>query len=231
MPDIRFVMLVVNRQQEGQFARFLAQTGVDCLLSVPGEGTTAHEVLHMLGLEATEKAVLFTVAVRETERRLLHGLVHQMGLDMPNGGICVSLPLNAMGGASALKWLVGSQLQDKVIEGGEGKPMNETPYSLVCVIANRGCTDQVMEAARGAGATGGTVLHAKGSTAVAEKFFGMSIVDEKEMVLIVAPKPQAADIMRAIMARCGTGTKAHAICFSLPVDAVAGLSAAAAFPD
>ena len=42
-------------------------------------------------------------------------------------------------------------------------------------------------------------------------------------MLIVADKPKKAGIMKAIIEKAGPGTKASAICFSLPVTAVEGL--------
>lgn len=45
-------------------------------------------------------------------------------------------------------------------------------HDLIVVIANQGSTDLVMDAAREAGATGGTVIHAKGTgTDLVRKFF------------------------------------------------------------
>lgn len=81
-----------------------------------------------------------------------------------------------------------------------------------------------MDAARGAGATGGTVLHAKGTGRTAsEKFFGVSLAEEKDLIYILASSSKKSEIMKAITSNCGTGTKAGAICFSLPVSEVAGL--------
>jgi len=129
--------------------------------------------------------------------------------------------MDAIGGASAARLLLSGQKIDE----SEEKTMIETPYSLIVVIANNGCTDLVMDAARSAGASGGTVLHAKGSGAAAgQKFFGMSIAEEKEVLLIAAAKKQTVDIMRAIMHDCGTASKAHAVCFALPVDQIAGFN-------
>ena len=90
----------------------------------------------------------------------------------------------------------------------------EFNHELIVVILNEGYADLVMDAARAAGAGGGTVLHAKGTGSKrGEKFFGVSLADEKDMV----------SIMRAINENAGPGTKAGAICFSLPVSSVAGL--------
>ena len=56
----------------------------------------------------------------------------------------------------------------------------EIAHDLIVVIANQGSTDLVMDAAREAGATGGTVIHAKGTgTDLVRKFFGVSIASEQ----------------------------------------------------
>ena len=80
-----------------------------------------------------------------------------------------------------------------------------------------------MEAARGAGAGGGTVVRAKGTGSEIAKFFGVSISEEKEMVYIVASRKGRDNIMRAIMEKAGGKTDAHGIIFSLPVDGVIGI--------
>ena len=82
----------------------------------------------------------------------------------------------------------------------------------------------MMDAARGAGAYGGTVLHAKGTgMEQAEKFLGVSLAAEKEIILIVAKKEQKNDIMKAVMEQAGMESKAKSIVFSLPVTDTAGL--------
>jgi len=221
MQDIYFVLTVITHQYEPQFLKFHYESGAEYLLAMPAEGTAKFEFLNLLGLEATEKSVIVSVGTKETKRRLMRNLVHQMGLDMPNAGIAVSIPMDAIGGERALMRLLSGQ----TIEESEEKSMHETPYSLIVVIANNGCTDLVMDAARAAGASGGTVLHAKGSgAAAAQKFFGMSIAEEKEMILIAAAKKQSIDIMKAVMHDCGSNSKAHAVCFSLPIDQIAGFN-------
>lgn len=63
----------------------------------------------------------------------------------------------------------------------------------------------------------------KGTTSSeSEKFLGVSIAKEKEVILIVARKEQKADIMRSIMTRAGADTDAGAVVFSVPVSEVAG---------
>lgn len=220
MQDVFFVLTVVNHQEETQYIKFFGEQGVEYLHALPARGTARSEFLNLLGLEVTKKTIFVSICTGDTKKRVMRGLVHQMGLDMPNAGISISVPMDAIGGRSAMNTLLAGQ----TIEESEEKQMHTTPYSLIAVIANSGCTDQIMEAARSAGAGGGTVLHAKGTGQVAQKFFGMSLVDEKEMILIASAKAQAGDIMKAVMRDCGAGTKPHAVCFSLPVDQIAGFN-------
>lgn len=102
--------------------------------------------------------------------------------------------------------------------------MKETKYELLVVIANQGYTDMIMDAAREANAPGGTVIHAKGTgTEKAEKFLGVSIAAEKEMIFMVARKEGKNAIMKSIMEKAGIHSEARSVVFSLPVTETAGM--------
>ena len=97
-------------------------------------------------------------------------------------------------------------------------------FELIVCIINRGFSDTVRTAARGSGARGGTILHAKGTGShEAERFFGITIQPEKEIVLILVPKEIRSDVMSAIASSCGLATEGGGIAFSLPVEDVLGL--------
>lgn len=97
------------------------------------------------------------------------------------------------------------------------------PLILIVAVANEGRTDTVMNAARAAGAAGGTVIHGKGTASEeAAHFFNISIASEKEMIFIVSKKEQKAQIMRSVLEKAGPGTEAGAVIFSLPVTSVEG---------
>jgi nitrogen regulatory protein PII len=106
-------------------------------------------------------------------------------------------------------------------EETEEKKM-QADHDLIVAIYEKGYTDLVMDAAREAGARGGTTIRAKGTGAGAEKFFGISLAEEKEIVFIVSGDDKKKDIMKAIMLKAGVDTKAHALVFSLPVSETAG---------
>ena len=100
--------------------------------------------------------------------------------------------------------------------------MKDTRYDLLLVIANQGYTGSIMDAARAAGAGGGTVIHAKGTGMEgAARFMGIDLVNEKELVLIASRTSEKNAIMKAIMDN--TDKEAGSIVFSLPVTDTAGL--------
>lgn len=103
--------------------------------------------------------------------------------------------------------------------------MRENKYELIVTIVNRGFADEVMFAAKKAGARGGTIVNARGTGAQEQKsFFGSVIEPEKEMVLIIAPKEDRAAIMEAVGRDAGLSHEGMGICFSLPVDAAVGIA-------
>ena len=102
--------------------------------------------------------------------------------------------------------------------------MKDTTMELLVIVSNQGHNDLVMDAARAAGAYGGTVIHASGTGMnQAELFFGISLASEKDLTLIVTKKSQRNTIMEAVMKNAGMETPAQSIIFSLPVTDAAGL--------
>ena len=97
-------------------------------------------------------------------------------------------------------------------------------YECVVSIVNHGYTDLVMEAARGAGAKGGTVIsgHGTNNKDVTE-FFGVTITPEKDIVLILVASAIRDKVLAAINAGAGMATKGMGIAFSLPVNDVVGI--------
>ena len=222
MSSVNLLTMIIPRQLDGDYARMFEEIGQKTAFSLPAVGTAKKSILDMLGLEENEKTVIFTLAGRKTASHIMQQAIFRMGLDIPGNGIALTIPLDAIGGAGSMREL----LSEKPIEKEE-KDMDEKhefPCALLIVICERGYSEDVMDAARGAGARGGTVLHARGTAGQnAEKFFGVSLAPEKEMLMIVVNQRDKVAVMRAIMEQTGISTPAHAILFALPVEDVAGL--------
>ena len=220
MSELYMMVTITNRNLTRKFTSFYQEMGVDISVITVGRGTAASEILDYFGLDGAEKSVMIQVVTGEKWKELKYGLQRKMQIDIPGIGIAFVVPISSMGGKKALNYLTNGLNFGK----GEESSLKDTKYELLVVIANQGYTDLIMDAAREVHAAGGTVIHAKGTgTQHAEKFLGVTLVPEKEMVFIVVRKEQKNDIMRAIMDKAGLESKARSIVFSLPVTDTAGM--------
>ena len=186
-----------------------------------GYGTAKDDILDMLGLVRSEKAVGMTVVTGESWKESKQYLRKKMYIDVPDTGISFIIPMSSIGGKRELAFLTAGQNYRK----GEESVMKDTTMELLVVVSNQGHNDLVMDAARGAGAYGGTVIHARGTGMnQAELFFGVSLASEKDLTFIVTKKNQRNAIMSAIMKEAGMDTPAQSIVFSLPVTDAVGLN-------
>lgn len=220
MSQLYMMVNILERGFTKRFAAFYEAEGLQVSVTTLGMGTAASEVLDYFGLDGAEKSVMFHVITREKWKSVKRQLRLKMSIDVPGIGIVFIVPISSIGGVKTLNYLTAGQEFQK----GEESTLKDTKYELLVVIANQGHTELIMDAAREVHATGGTVIHAKGTgIQQAEKFMGVTLVPEKEMLFIVAKKERKNDIMTAIMKKAGTGTKAGAIVFSLPVTDTAGM--------
>ena len=96
--------------------------------------------------------------------------------------------------------------------------MDEKKYEMVVCIVNAGYSQNVMDAARQAGARGGTILRGRGSAnPEAEEFFNITIQPDKEVVLILVSASIKDDVLKAVYKNSGLSTEGQGIAFSLPV--------------
>ena len=101
----------------------------------------------------------------------------------------------------------------------------EKKANLIIVVINKGYSDLAMEAARSCGATGGTILNARGTgNDEIEKFFGVPIQPEKELVLIVVEPSITDKVLEAIYKDAGIETKGQGIAFTVPVGNLIGFN-------
>lgn len=220
MSELYMMATISDRNQSRRFLAFYQEHRVTVTLITLGNGTAASEVLDYFGLEATEKAILFAVVTDTEWQEIKEGLQKQIKIDIPGSGIAFIVPMSSMGGKRQLQYLI----EGREFQKGEESTLKDTKYELLVVIANQGYVEPIMDAAREANAPGGTVIHAKGTGAEkAEKFLGVSLATEREMIFMVARSEEKNAIMQAIMDKAGLNSKAKAIVFSLPVTETAGM--------
>lgn len=220
MSTLSLLVTVISRNFTKKFIEFYQEMAMPVSVITLGTGTASSEVLDYFGLDGSDKSVMFHLVTDEKWQEVKRQLRRRMNIDIPGIGIAFLVPLSSIGGTKALRYLTAGQEYVK----GEESTLKDTKYELLVTISNQGYTETIMDAARKVHAAGGTVIHAKGTGShLAEKFMGVTLVPEKEMIFIVVRSSQKNDIMRAIMDEAGTGTKAGAVVFSLPVTDTAGL--------
>ena len=216
--ELNFIISVVDRERAQDMNKLYRELDLPLTVTMLGRGTATGETLESLGLVATEKSILTTIADREKTIQIIKSAKRKLFIDIPGHGILMSIPLKSVGGGRTLAYFMNSAQESK------GVPDMNFEHELILVILNQSYTDDVMIAARDAGAGGGTVIHAKGIGAkYTQKFFEVSLSNEKEIILIAAKSSKKAEIMKAIVEKAGPETPAGAIVFSLPISSVAGL--------
>ena len=217
---MNYVLSVINPYGANLMKRICEELDLPIVLSTPCRGTATRSMLDLLGMDSRDRRLFMTIASPEQTKKLIEEQRRRLYIDAPGNGVTLGVPIKSVGGAKTLAFLSNGQ-------NVKGVPTLNFDYELILVIANQGATDQVMDAARSAGARGGTVIHGLGTGSKnAEKFYKVSIASEKEVILIVSAAEQKAAIMKAILEKAGPDTKAGAITFSLPVSEIAGFGLA-----
>jgi nitrogen regulatory protein PII len=215
------MMTITSREMLPKFLEAFDKNNLPIGFVSLGYGTAKDDILDMLGLVRSEKAVGMTVVTGEGWEEAKWYLRKKMYIDVPDTGISFIIPMSSIGGKRELAFLTAGQNYRK----GEESVMKDTTMELLVVVSNQGHNDLVMDAARAAGAYGGTVIHARGTGMnQAELFFGVSLASEKDLTFIVTKKSQRNAIMSAIMKDAGMETPAQSIVFSLPVSDAVGLN-------
>lgn len=211
------IISVVSPKAVEELTAIHREQSVQLFVTFHGRGTAAQSMLDLLGIDSNEKRIMIAVANTEKSDALFREIKRRLYIGVPGHGVVVSVPVKSIGGEKIVN----------ILSEGE-KPTGRMPdvsvsYELIVAIANDGWTDTVMNAARSAGAAGGTVIHGKGTIPEnAARFLNVSIASEKEVIMIVSRREDKAKIMRSVLERAGASTEAGAILFSLPVTSVAG---------
>ena len=232
-----FISITTGEFSEKCHAMYRAH-GLEIMLSALGKGTADSKLFDYLGLETSDKLLQMLPVTEESGKELLREFRRAVHYEKRGSGIAFILPISSVGGKTILEYMVGGQTMDGALEnkkkqGEQGKSRGNDKaqqqkafrFDLLIAVCNQGYAEEVMQAARKAGAGGGTIVHAKGTAnQYSEKFFGITLSEEKEIVLIVTRNTDRDRIMGAIKTEAGVATDAHTIIFSLPVENVAGIA-------
>jgi len=212
-------MTIIRKADEKEFIEFYLSHGAAPIYSSICQGSANSKTLDLLGLEKSEKMLMQSIVPHNKLAELKDKLIREMEIDRPDRGVALAIPLSAIASRRVLSHIIKDEAEENIYIESDERKIN---MELIVSICAKGHSDEIMDAARKAGARGGTIVKAKGTASTGtDKFCGMAISDEKEITYIVARKDARSDIVKAI-AGYTYADGAHPIVFTLPVSETAG---------
>jgi nitrogen regulatory protein PII len=219
---LKLLFFIIDWSKLKVVSKVFEQENVQFYFFSKGKGTANSDILDLLGIGSSEKAMILCIEQDFMVPELLKGVRQRLGAHSAGAGIAFTVPLSAIN-QPILQILKERNLT--ISTGKEEQKMSEIKNDLIISILNKGYSDEFMTAAREAGARGGTVLNARGQTSNNPvKFFNVSIQDEKEIIIILSSRDKRTPIMEAVSKSYGITTQADGTIFSLPVDEVMSLN-------
>ena len=102
---LKLLITVVNRNKTEFFMDFLGGFEVNFQLSTPAQGTAKSETLHLLGLEDSDKSVIFSVVREDKAEEILHALEDKFHSLRGGKGIAFTTPLTSVIGVAVYRFL------------------------------------------------------------------------------------------------------------------------------
>ncbi len=191
MPEgCKLLCSIVDRNQGDRLVAIGKEAGARGGTVLLGKGTAKSDLMHMLGFGESRKDIVLTLTTPETMDRIIEAWQASDWVRKKVRGVLFVLDVFALHRASVLA------LADR---NPEMTTQTQTSHELITVIVNAGYAEDIMATARKAGATGGTILHGRGTAREEDsKFFGISIVPEKDILLVLATWDTSRQILEAI---------------------------------
>lgn len=155
-----------------------------------GRGTAQNNIIQLLGLGDTSKDIVFILVEDKDLKNVVCKIVEECSKKKSHFGVLFTLDVSAF-------FKSGNGRGNENFNNGDDSMTNS--YQMINIIVNKGYAEDAMAAARKAGASGGTVISARGTAREGDaKFFGVEIVPEKEMLMILVPDEKKDDIINAV---------------------------------
>lgn len=102
---LKLLVTVVNRNKTEFYTDFLSAYEINFQTAVLGQGTAKSETLYMLGLEDSDKGVIFSVLREDKAQEALHALEEKFQTLKNGKGIAFTIPMTSVIGASIYRFL------------------------------------------------------------------------------------------------------------------------------
>lgn len=221
----RMMVIITREEDQKKLDEVFQSMCLPISFQIRGKGTAPSEIMDIFGLCGTTRLLTIGFLPKFRVKPVFEALNHEISFQRKGGGIALTIPLNGL--QSHILQLLNEEARnavEKSIKGDEREMKEKSEFSIVWTSVVSGYSDDVIDAAREAGARGGTVIKGRRRNSDrASKFFGIPLQEEQDFVMIVVPREKKCEVMSAISERCGLRTEAHGVILSLPVDDVMGL--------
>ncbi len=179
-----------------------------------GEGTVDNRILELLALSILRKEIVLMVSEKTMAAKTMEQLDIELNFKKPNHGIAFSIPITNIYGIRSCK----------CDDTKESRGVKDKMYNAIFTIVDKGKGESVIDAAKKAGARGGTIINARGSGIhETAKLFSMEIEPEKEMVLILSENNITGAITTSIREHLKIDEPGQGIVFVQDVNQTYGL--------
>lgn len=210
------ILSILERGKGKSYMEMMRTRDVHFHSQTMGFGTAPSEMMDILGLGSNDKDIILSIAPRQTINALAVVLRESLGSSRYRG-LMMELKLSAVNRLTAE--MISRTTTPATPNEGEEEMRNEYNHQLILISVNQGCTDQVMHTARSAGAMGGTIIRSRLADGGMMGHFGIQdVMEEREILMILAPSNIATQIMDAVNKEHGVRSDAKGIVCALPVE-------------
>ena len=213
------LMLLLSIVQQGRGKKLikrLKDLNIKTNFQTVGVGTAPTEMMDIFGLGTNDKDIIISVGARGDIRNLISNFGENFESHSKYGGLMIVLDILA---ASRVLCEILNFNTIETKEKGTVNMQNEHHNNLIVISVNEGYSEDVMQVARKAGATGGTVI--KGRLADTERyaeFITTQVSEERELLCILAPLKVSKQIMEDVNKEFGITSAANGIIIALPTE-------------
>ena len=212
MPKFKLICCVVNMGDASKVLKIAKKHGIKQSIISIGKGTLNSRLLTFLKINEMRKEIVIIVAEAGPATQALTEICRDMAFEKPHHGIAFTHSVSAL--------LDSEHETENTIK----EEMKNSMYKAIYIIVERGQAEDVIDVANKAGARGGTIVNARGSSnQEIHKLFSIEIEPEKEKVIIIAKSELKDSIVGAVKNYLHIDEPGNGIIFIVDVDEVYGL--------
>ena len=189
----KLVVCIVPHESGEIITNAAKQAGAGGGTILMGRGTAFNGVLQLLGLGDTSKDITMNIVDEAICPKVCAAIGEECLTKKAHFGVLFTIDVDGFIKAG------NSDKSQKFMTNSKQGEENMEQYEMINIIVDKGYAEDAMAAARKAGAGGGTIIGARGTAREGDAtFFGVDIVPEKEMLMILVPQGKKDEIVNAV---------------------------------